>query len=103
MSNPWSKRMPKKRATEDALGELHEALAMKLKHLLNAKHYKVVKNKAGEEIGIEEQTPPALLNVIRQFLKDNNIEADPKKYRETGEFVQPEDLEDYPFDGEPKH
>ena len=98
--------MAKKRATEDALGELHEALARKLKHLLDAKHYKVVKVKTEEgveEHGIEESPPPALLNVIRQFLRDNRIEADPKKYRENGEFIQPEDLSEFPFDGEPKH
>jgi len=95
--------MAPKRATEEALGDLHETLARELKAQLSKKHHKIVKNKAGEEIAIEEAASPALLNVIRQFLKDNQIEADPKKYRENGAFIQPDDLEDYPFDGEPKH
>jgi hypothetical protein len=52
--------MTKKRASEDALGALHEALAQ---HMLN-----VLK---GDEVKAAD------LNVIRQFLKDNGIEVVP--------------------------
>lgn len=52
--------MTKKRASEDALGALHEALAQ---HMLN-----ILK---GEEVKAAD------LNVIRQFLKDNSIEVVP--------------------------
>jgi len=52
--------MTKKRASEDALGALHEALAQ---HFLDTL-------KSGD-------AKAADLNVIRQFLKDNGIEVVP--------------------------
>jgi hypothetical protein len=52
--------MTKKRASEDALGALHEALAQHMLNLLNA-----------------EEVKAADLNVMRQFLKDNGIEVVP--------------------------
>lgn len=52
--------MTKKRASEDALGALHEALAQHMLNILN-----------GEEVKAAD------LNVIRQFLKDNGIEVVP--------------------------
>lgn len=50
------------KATEDALAMLHGALADEMRKRLNA----------GE-------VDAATLNAIRQFLKDNHIEADPTK------------------------
>lgn len=52
--------MTKKRASEDALGALHEALA---KHFLN--------------LITSGELKAADANVIRQFLKDNSIEVVP--------------------------
>jgi len=85
------------KATEKELSELHGVFARELKKLITKKHYKVVKDKEGEELAVEEGPSPALLNVARQFLKDNKIECDVNTYKGNKEFLQPEDL---PFDGE---
>lgn len=64
-------RQQKTRATEEALGELHKVLAEELTKGV----------KYGQEIMDEEGTikrvpaTPAYLNTVRQFLKDNKIEA----------------------------
>jgi hypothetical protein len=58
-----------KTASEDALGELHNELAKILSKSLKKRY----KDKEGNDI-----PPPAqILNVARQFLKDNRIEALP--------------------------
>jgi hypothetical protein len=55
------------KATEDVLSDLHAELAKHLKDVLTN----------GEETGEqgEKIVKPATLNVIRQFLKDNEITA----------------------------
>lgn len=56
-------------ATKDELANLHSILAKTLKEL------------------IEDGAPtPATLNVARQFLKDNGIEADPEKSKDLNEL-----------------
>lgn len=63
------------RATENELGSLHEELARILKKEIQ----KEVVDKDGNVV-----RPAAILNVARQFLKDNNITAtvDTKPMRE---------------------
>lgn len=58
-------------ATKESMGELHGALANKLTDMLTKGETAVTKD--GEVV----QLPPsaATLSVIRQFLKDNGIEA----------------------------
>lgn len=56
-----------KGATQDALGALHTALATVLADAL-AQQYQ-------DEDGKTVPPPAAILNVARQFLKDNGIEA----------------------------
>lgn len=55
------------KATEKELGELHNQLAKVLKDAIS-------KNYTDEE-GNNLPPPAAILNVARQFLKDNKIEA----------------------------
>ena len=55
--------MTKKRASEDALGTLHEALAKKYLAILNE--------------GDPEKCTPAFLTSVAKFLKDNGIEVVP--------------------------
>lgn len=73
------------RASQDTMEALHEALA---RQLLDAvKNGELVLTKDGEVARIGARA--AVLNVARQFLKDNNIEAVPvpesplKKLEET--------------------
>lgn len=54
------------RATEDQLGSLHDELAKILKQEIG----RTVVDKDGNVV-----RPAAILNVARQFLKDNNITA----------------------------
>ena len=66
------------KATEKALGGLHARLAEVLKEALQ--------DKTDTETG--EKLPPnaAILNVARQFLKDNKIEAMPAKGTALGDL-----------------
>ncbi|BEP42099.1 hypothetical protein [Variovorax sp. V15] len=67
--------MTSKRASEKALAELHAKLAEVLKEGLAFKD--------------EDGKPnPALLNVARQFLKDNKIEAEAPKGSPLGELME---------------
>lgn len=59
------------KATDKALGELHEQLARVLKEHLGKTGS--VTTMDGEIISLAPS--PALLNVARQFLKDNHIEV----------------------------
>lgn len=56
------------KADEKALGELHGVLADVLKKALS-------KDYVDPETGEKTPPPAAILNVARQFLKDNKIEA----------------------------
>lgn len=56
------------KADEKALGELHGVLANVLKEALG-------KDYVDPETGEKVPPPAAILNVARQFLKDNKIEA----------------------------
>ncbi len=69
-----------KRATIDALGELHGQLADDL--MKRIKEGEVVLTKDGEVVTIS--CAVSTLNVARQFLRDNGIQADP----ETNEKVR---------------
>lgn len=59
------------KATDKALGELHEQLAKVLKEHLGRSGK--VTTDSGETIDLAPS--PALLNVARQFLRDNHIEV----------------------------
>ena len=71
-------------ATNDAMGELHDALA---KYLTD-----VIKNgETVEKRGEKKKVPAsaAMLNVARGFLKDNSIECDPDyKSRPVGKLTE---------------
>jgi peptide subunit release factor 1 (eRF1) len=70
-------------ASKETLETLHDALATKLKDLLDA-------------VDGEAKGAAAVLNVARQFLKDNGIEAVPTPGSPTGKLVQK--LNEFPFD-----
>lgn len=73
-----------KRATEDALSELHAELAGVLK-------------KAVQYRDPDTNMPQAaLLNVARQFLKDNKIESQAPKGSPLGELADLPEFEDFP-------
>lgn len=55
------------RAKEDQLGELHQELARVLKEEIHKEYL--------DKNGVPMRSA-AMLNVARQFLKDNNIQAD---------------------------
>jgi len=80
------------------MGELHKTLSMELKKLITQRHYKLVKDADGNDVAVETQCPAQLLNVARQFLKDNKIESLPNVGKK-GEFLEPDDLPT--FDDEP--
>ena len=79
-----------KGATQDALGALHTALATVLADALGQRYQ--------DEDG--NATPPsaAILNVARQFLKDNGIEAQVAEGSPLKSL-----LANLPFDGMPTH
>lgn len=56
------------KADEKALGELHGVLANVLKEAISKDYF-------DQETGEKTPPPAAILNVARQFLKDNKIEA----------------------------
>lgn len=60
------------KASEKALSELHAKLADTLGTALSADYFDADGNKL-------PCAPAAILNVARQFLKDNNIDATPKQ------------------------
>lgn len=75
--------MTSKRASDKALADLHIKLAEVLKDALAFKD--------------EEGKPnPALLNVARQFLKDNKIEAEAPKGSPLGDLADLPEFEDDP-------
>lgn len=73
-----------KRATEDALSELHAELAGVLK-------------KAVQYRDPDTNMPQAaLLNVARQFLKDNRVEAQAVPASPLGDLAALPEFDDYP-------
>lgn len=74
------------KATEDALAALHGALADEMRKRLQS----------GE-------VDAATLNAIRQFLKDNHVEADPAKSPPLRALREAEDALRLPFPGEVPH
>lgn len=84
--------MTTKRASEEALSELHAELA------------KVLKKGLGF-VDEEGKPNPALLNVARQFLKDNKIESEAPKGSPLGDLVDdlPEFPDDIPMEGVQPH
>lgn len=73
-----------KTASIDALSSLHDTLATAMKDALKA-----------------DPGNPALMSVIRQFLKDNKIEAQAKKGSPLGDLADLpvfDDLDDQPGD-----
>ena len=70
-------------ASKESLEALHTAIAVKLTESINA-------------IPAGEKGLAALLNVARQFVKDNGIEALPTPGSPTGGLVAK--LSEYPFD-----
>ena len=89
---------PKEVAPASELGELHGQLARTLRNIMVGGE--VVKDKKGNPVAL---TPsPAILNVVRQFLKDNNIQTeldesglgdilDDLPYTETGTGTSPKE------------
>lgn len=77
--------MSKNAATEAALSALHGELAAAFKDMLEAR----------DESGKRLVPPAQVLNVIRQFLKDNGIEADRRTMSALAALSH-----DLPFDGE---
>lgn len=77
--------MSKNAATEAALSALHGELAAAFKDMLEAR----------DESGKRLVPPAQVLNVIRQFLKDNGIEADRGTMSALAALSK-----DLPFDGE---
>jgi len=75
----------KNAATEAALSALHGELAAAFKDMLEAR----------DESGKRLVPPAQVLNVIRQFLKDNGIEADRGRSKVLDDLSK-----DLPFDGE---
>lgn len=73
------------KADIDELGTLHGALARKLSELL-------------EEVDGDTKGAAAVLNVARQFLKDNNVDADPAPGSDLARLHQK--ATQYPFDPE---
>jgi len=67
--------MAGKTASEEALNELHQALSDVLTDSLKRKYY--------DQMGDEIPAPAAILNVARQFLKDNGVEASAEVITET--------------------
>jgi hypothetical protein len=63
-----------KRATDDALSALHQALAVQFKEILE--NGKAVEDKETGEV-VRVSPDASTLNAIRQFLKDNNIQSAP--------------------------
>lgn len=63
------------KATSDSLGNLHDLLATTLATAI--KEGTPIYNDAGEKIG-NAPAGAAILNVARQFLKDNNIDCAPE-------------------------
>lgn len=59
------------KATEKALSDLHAKLADTLKEAIEANYYDNEGNKL-------PSAPAAILNVARQFLKDNGIDSTPR-------------------------
>jgi hypothetical protein len=78
-----------KRASDDALSALHQALAVQFKDILE--NGKTVEDReSGELVRV---TPDAsTLNAIRQFLKDNNIQSAPGTNKELEEMSRRVDL-----------
>lgn len=70
-------------ASKESLEALHTAIAMKLTESIEA-------------LDAGEKGLAALLNVARQFVKDNGIEALPAPGSATGGLV--DKLKEYPFD-----
>lgn len=64
----------KKTASTEQMSELHSTLARVLQDAITHDH--LVTTKDGEQVVVPP--PAAILNVARQFLKDNGIEADLK-------------------------
>ena len=63
------------KATSDALGNLHDLLANTLAQAIK-EGVPVVNQETGEVT--KAPAPAAILNVARQFLKDNNIDCAPE-------------------------
>jgi len=70
-------------ATVDELGDLHGELAATLKKMMMKGE--VVIDKEG--LPVATTPSPALLNIVRQFLKDNNISAKPVKNSDLGDLI----------------
>ncbi|WP_285401094.1 hypothetical protein [Luteibacter sp. ME-Dv--P-043b] len=70
-------------ASKKALGDLHTALAKTLKDAIDT-------------MDMSDKGNAAILNVARQFLKDNGIEAVPAEGSPTGALAAK--LNEYPFD-----
>lgn len=62
-------------ASKDLMERIHEALATEIAKMLD----EGVITKDDEGNIVKLSPTPAMINVIRQFLKDNNIEADVSK------------------------
>lgn len=71
--------MEKKNASEKELGNLHGVLAQELADRIKDGEKEIVFTEDDEgnviENVVRKPAPSAILNVARQFLKDNNIEA----------------------------
>ena len=91
------------RATEKELSELHSALCKAIRRRMD--EGETVVTKAGDIVKVDAS--PALLNVARQFLRDNKIEQNAVTHPETGEATPIgellDDVDDWelPFDGPP--
>ncbi len=70
-------------ATENDMRELHGELSSQLRKMLVGGQ--VVLDDKGMPIVISPT--PAVLNVVRQFLKDNNVHAKPTNSNELGDLV----------------
>lgn len=78
-------------ASKDLMSRLHEALATEMSKMLD--EGVTAKDEEGNIVKLSPS--PSTMNVIRQFLKDNNIEADLAKSKPLQSVVAK-----LPFEGE---
>ena len=89
------------KASERELGELHGVLAKKLSTIITEGLTEVVMTEEGDTVvknEIKTEAPASILSIARQFLKDNNIEADAGKGTPMGDLV-----DSLPFNEEEGH
>lgn len=95
--------MSQKRASEDSLAALHTKLAEDLADVIT--NGEILRDKDGAVVmglngPMREKASAAVLNVARQFLKDNDIKAIPSKETPLERLGQAVGNTQLPFEGE---